>query len=69
MGDISREGDKQFASERYDRDAADPAALGANALAEPTAEITVRLISYPHPGKSTIVVRIPVIVIGHSGRR
>ena len=51
MGDVSREGDKQFAGERYDRDAADPAALGANALAEPTAESTVGLVSYPHPGK------------------
>src|SRR4029077_3080132 len=51
MGDISGEGNKQLAGERYDRDAADPAALGANALAEPTAESTVRLVSHPHPGK------------------
>jgi hypothetical protein len=27
MGDISRQGDEQFAGERYDRDAAGPAAL------------------------------------------
>jgi hypothetical protein len=40
MDDISREGDEQFAGERYDRDATGPAALGANALAEPTAEST-----------------------------
>src|SRR6266446_2791641 len=51
MGDISRQGDEQFAGERYDRDAADPAALGTDALAEPTAESTVRLVSHPHPGK------------------
>src|SRR3954466_2343762 len=51
MGDVSREGDEQFASERDDRDAADPAALGANALAEPTAESTGRLGFHPHPGK------------------
>src|SRR5271156_2516370 len=29
----------------------DPAALGANALTEPTAESTVGLVSHPHPGK------------------
>src|SRR5262249_22848119 len=51
MGDISREGNEQLAGECYDRDAADPAALGANALAEPTAESTGGLVSYPHPGK------------------
>src|SRR5882672_3685546 len=51
MGDISREGDEQLAGERDDRDAAGPAALGANALAEPTAESTGRLVSHPHPGK------------------
>src|ERR1700731_404583 len=51
MGDISREGDEQFAGECYDRDAADPAALGADALAEPTAESTGGLVSHPHPGK------------------
>src|ERR1700680_1578613 len=51
IGDISREGDEQFAGERDNRDAADPAALGANALAEPTAESTVGLVSHPHPGK------------------
>jgi hypothetical protein len=44
MVDISREGDEQFAGERDNRDAADPAALGANALAEPTAESTVGLV-------------------------
>jgi len=41
----------QFAGERYDRDAAGPAALGTDALAEPTAESTVRLVSDPHPRK------------------
>src|SRR5207302_9468289 len=51
MGDISRQGDEQFAGERYDRDAAGPAALRANALAEPTAESTVGLVSHPHPSK------------------
>src|SRR5258708_32480517 len=51
MADISREGDEQFAGERDDRDAAGPAALGANALAKPTAESTVGLVSHPHPGK------------------
>src|SRR6201990_3684731 len=51
MGDISGEGNKHLASECYDRDAADPAALGANALAEPTTESTGRLVSHPHPGK------------------
>src|SRR5712671_4393860 len=51
MGDISPEGDEQFAGERDDRDAAGPAALGANALAEPTAESTVGLVPHPHPGK------------------
>src|SRR5438132_5293546 len=51
MGDISRQGDEQFAGERYDRDAAGPAALRANSLAEPTAESTVGLVSHPHPGK------------------
>ena len=51
MVDISREGNEQFAGECYDRDAADPAALGANALAEPTAESTGRLVSHPHPSK------------------
>jgi len=33
MVDISREGDEQFPGERDNRDAADPAAFGANALA------------------------------------
>src|SRR6185437_4149761 len=51
MVDIPREGDEQLAGERDDRDAADPAALGANALAEPTAESTGGLVSHPHPGK------------------
>src|ERR1700730_7850528 len=51
VGDISRQGNEQLAGERYDRDAADPAALGANALVEPTAESTVGLVSHPHPGK------------------
>src|SRR5207247_7119216 len=51
MVDISREGNEQFADECYDRDAADPAALGANALAEPTAESTGGLVSHPHPGR------------------
>src|SRR5205809_3947297 len=51
MVDISREGNEQFAGECYDRDAADPAALGANTLAEPTAESTGGLVSHPHPGK------------------
>src|SRR4051812_8867302 len=51
MVDISREGNEQFAGECYDRDAADPAALGADALAEPTAESTGGLVSHPHPGK------------------
>src|SRR5580692_8229760 len=51
MVDISREGDEQFPGERDNRDAADPAAFGANALAEPTAESTVGLVSHPHPGK------------------
>src|SRR5947208_5660196 len=51
MVDISREGNEQFAGECYDRDAAGPAALRANALAEPTAESTVGLVSHPHPGK------------------
>jgi hypothetical protein len=51
MADVSRQGDEQFAGERDDRDAAGPAALGANALAEPTAESTGRLVSHPHPGK------------------
>src|ERR1700730_1909995 len=51
MGDISRQGDEQFAGERYDRGAAGPSALSANALAEPTAESTVGLVSHPHPGK------------------
>src|SRR2546430_5133073 len=48
---ISREGNEQFAGECYDRDAADPVAFGADALAEPTAESTGGLVSYPHPGK------------------
>ena len=51
MLDISREGNEQLAGECCDRDAADPAALGANALAEPTAESTGGLVSHPHPGK------------------
>src|SRR5215831_6019880 len=51
MADVSREGDEQFAGERDDRDAASPAALGANALAKPTAQSTGRLVSHPHPGK------------------
>ena len=51
MAEVSREGDEQFAGQRDDRNAADPAALGANALAEPTAERTARLVSHPHPGK------------------
>src|SRR6201985_3145734 len=51
MADVSREGDEQFTGERDDRDAADPAALGANALAEPAAESTGRLVSHPHPSK------------------
>src|SRR5499425_2177418 len=51
MADVSREGDEQFAGQRDDRDAADPAALGANAVAEPTTESTGRLVSHPHPSK------------------
>jgi hypothetical protein len=35
MIDTSREGNEQLARECYDRDAADPAALGANSLTEP----------------------------------
>src|SRR5246500_3748398 len=50
MADVSREGDEQFTGERDDRNAADPAALGANALAEPTAASTGRLVSPPRPG-------------------
>jgi hypothetical protein len=45
MADVSREGDEQVAGERDDRDAASPAALGANALAEPTAQSAGRLVS------------------------
>src|ERR1700749_5286559 len=48
---LDREGDEQFAGERDDRDAAGPAALGANALAEPTAESTGRLVSHPDQSK------------------
>jgi hypothetical protein len=48
---IYLEGDEQFPGERDNRDAADPAALEANALAEPTAESTVGLVSHPHPGE------------------
>src|SRR6201987_3419441 len=51
MAEVSREGDEQFAGQRDDRNAADPAALGPNALAEPTAESTGRLVSHPHPSK------------------
>src|SRR5258707_2156684 len=51
MGDISPEGDEQFAGERYDRDAAGPAAPRANTLAGPTAESTVGPGSHPHPRK------------------
>src|SRR6516162_10035169 len=51
MADISRESDEQLAAECHDRDAADPVALGANALTEPTAEGTGGLVSHPHPGK------------------
>ena len=51
MAEVSREGDEQFAGERDDRDAADPAALRANAVAEPTTESTGRLVSHPHPSK------------------
>src|ERR1700716_2295755 len=50
IGDVSREGDEQFAGERDYRYAADLAALEANVLAEPTAESTVGLVSHPHPG-------------------
>src|SRR5262249_62267928 len=49
--EVSRDDDEQFAGERDDRNVADPAALGANALTEPTAERTGRLVSHPHPGK------------------
>src|SRR3954454_12566766 len=45
------ERNEQIAGECYDRDAADPAALGADALAEPTAESTGGLVSHPHPSK------------------
>ena len=50
MADVSGEGDEEFAGERDNRNAADPAALGANALAEPTAESTGGLVSvsYTH---------------------
>jgi hypothetical protein len=51
MADVSREDDEQIAGERDDRNATDPAALAANALTEPTAERTGRLVSHPHPGK------------------
>src|SRR5215469_7200594 len=51
MADVSREGDEQFAGQRDDRNAADPAALRANAVAEPTTESTGRLVSHPHPSK------------------
>src|SRR5215471_9151523 len=51
MAEVSREGNEQFAGQRDDRDAADPAALRANALAEPTTESTGRLVSHPHPSK------------------
>jgi hypothetical protein len=47
MVDISREGNEQLAGECYVRDAADPAALGANALAKPTAESTGGLVISP----------------------
>src|SRR6202041_1616386 len=43
MVDISREGNEQLAGERDDRDAAGPAALGADALAEPTARSKSRM--------------------------
>src|SRR5215468_10820533 len=52
MADVSGEGDEEFAGERDNRNAADPAALGANALAEPTAQSTGGLVSHPHPGKA-----------------
>src|SRR5215472_16075210 len=51
MADVSGEGDEEFAGERDNRNAADPAALGANTLAEPTAQSTGGLVSHPHPGK------------------
>src|SRR6201982_218055 len=51
MVDISREGNEQLAGECDDRDAADPAALGAKALAEPKAESTGGLGSPPYPDK------------------
>ena len=41
-------------ADSFDRDAADPAAFGANALAEPTAESIVGLVSHPtnhYPGR------------------
>src|SRR5262249_29637149 len=51
LADVSGEGDEEFAGEADNRNAADPAALGANALAEPAAESTGRLVSQPHPSK------------------
>ena len=54
--DVSREGDEEFAGERDNRNAADPAALGANALAEPAAESTGRLVSHPHPRRIQLIV-------------
>src|SRR5215813_8875176 len=51
MADVSGEGDEEFAGERDNGNAADPAALGANALAEPAAQSTCRLVSHPHPSK------------------
>src|SRR5262249_22688038 len=50
MVDIPREGNEQLAGECYDRDAADPATLGAKSLAEPTAESTGGVGSHPHTG-------------------
>ena len=55
MADVSGEGDEEFAGERDNRNAADPAAPGANALAEPAAESTGRLVSHPHPSGLRIV--------------
>src|SRR5215469_14829141 len=51
MADVSGEGDEEFAGSRANGKGADPAPLGANALAEPAAESTGRLVSHPHPSK------------------
>jgi len=56
MADISREGDEQFAGERYNRDAANPATLRADAIAEPTAERALSGWYLTHIQASSIIV-------------